>query len=241
MREGTAIAARARAFVGVFAATLASACATTQPASFSYDALRARADSGDLGAQYELGVRHDAGIEVEQDPAEALRWYRAAAERGHAPAQNSLGSLYQEGAAGLAQDVAAARAWYERASAQGYGEATQNLGQLYDLGLGVEEDNARAARLYERAAEQGSSRAMLNLGLLLAREQPGVEVDLIEAYKWLELARFNSRGSRDAKLRTSCRGALEELGPRLTEAQIATAKDRAQSWIAEQLHGDPTP
>ena len=37
------------------------------------------------------------GLEVTQDPAEALRWSRAAAEQGHAEAQANTGLIYARG------------------------------------------------------------------------------------------------------------------------------------------------
>ncbi len=41
---------------------------------------------------------------------EAARWFRAAAEQGHAPAQFNLGQLYRKGL-GVEQDFGAAHAW----------------------------------------------------------------------------------------------------------------------------------
>ena len=46
------------------------------------------------GAQYNLGVMYDQGDGVTEDHAEALRWYRLAAEQGHAEAQFNLGVMY---------------------------------------------------------------------------------------------------------------------------------------------------
>ena len=62
----------------------------------SYDLLT-RADSGDVYAQVMLGDMFSAGEGVDQDYAEAARWYRIAAKRGVAKAQLSLGLLYSKG------------------------------------------------------------------------------------------------------------------------------------------------
>ncbi len=43
---------------------------------------RVWADQGDADAQYSLGVMYDLGQGVAQDDAEAVKWYRAAAEQG---------------------------------------------------------------------------------------------------------------------------------------------------------------
>ncbi len=48
------------------------------------------AQQGDAGAQFLLGSRYDHGQGVTEDDAEAVRWYRLAAEQGHASAQYYL-------------------------------------------------------------------------------------------------------------------------------------------------------
>lgn len=55
------------------------------------DALRARAEHGDVPAQYDLGVLYANGTRVPQEDAEAARWYRLVASRGDAEAQFNLG------------------------------------------------------------------------------------------------------------------------------------------------------
>ena len=67
-----------------------------------------------------------AGKGVEQDNAEALRWYRAAAEQGYAAAQYNLGYMYRSGK-GVTRDLAAAERWYTLAAEQGYGDAAAEL------------------------------------------------------------------------------------------------------------------
>ena len=57
------------------------------------DALRARADRGDAGAQADLGLMYVSGRGVLQDFAEAVRWYRLATEQGNVGAQGSLGLM----------------------------------------------------------------------------------------------------------------------------------------------------
>ena len=55
--------------------------------------LRLIAERGDARAQTELGRRYETGRGVRQDYAEAVRWYRRAAEQGHEDAQEHLGRL----------------------------------------------------------------------------------------------------------------------------------------------------
>jgi uncharacterized protein len=40
---------------------------------------------------------YNEGLSVPQDYAEALKWYRKAAEQGDAIAQNNLGVMYENG------------------------------------------------------------------------------------------------------------------------------------------------
>jgi len=46
-------------------------------------------------AQINLGIMYDTGLGVPQDYAEAVKWYRTAADQGRARAQNNLGVTYQ--------------------------------------------------------------------------------------------------------------------------------------------------
>jgi uncharacterized protein len=58
------------------------------------------------------------GLGVAQNYAEAVRWYRAAAEQGLGQAQVNLGVMYRQGL-GVAQDNAEALRWYRAAAEQG--------------------------------------------------------------------------------------------------------------------------
>ena len=53
-----------------------------------------------------------------EDDAEAVRWYRLAADQGHAYAQNNLGAMYANGD-GVPEDDAEAVRWYRLAADQG--------------------------------------------------------------------------------------------------------------------------
>ena len=56
---------------------------------------------------------------LKTDAAEAMRWYRKAAEQGHADAQYQLGSHYELGI-GVKKDLDAALKWYHKAAEQGH-------------------------------------------------------------------------------------------------------------------------
>ena len=193
------------------------------------DEVRARAERGDAIAQLGMGTFYDQGGFLPQDLAQAAKWYRASAEQGNTEAQNSLGSLYQFGQ-GVPQDYSQAKTWYEKAAAQGSHKALNSLGYLYDLGLGVPEDNVRAVKLYTEAAEKGNTQAMKSLGLVYAKGEPGVSRDVVEAFKWLNLARFYTQSSNDMRLKWQVRGLLDELKKDMTSAQIARGEQLSMDW-----------
>ena len=58
------------------------------------------------------------GIGVPENNAEAFKWFRKAAEQGHAKAQYNLGLMYDKGQ-GVPQDYAEAVKWYRLAAEQG--------------------------------------------------------------------------------------------------------------------------
>ncbi len=145
---------------------------------------------------YATGVKYYSGRNgVRQDYVEAAKWFRLAASRGHAKAQNFLGLMYDEGK-GLEEDDEEAVKWYRLAAEQGYAPAQSNLGMMYDNGEGVEEDDEEAVKWYRLAAEQGHAGAQFNLGMMYENGE-GVEEDIAEAAKWYRMAA--EQGNEDAR------------------------------------------
>ena len=105
------------------------------------------------------------GRGVARDDAEAVRWYRRAAEQGFAHAQSSLGVMYSNGRGGR-QDHAEAVRRYRQAAEQGFAHAQNNLGIMYEYGRGVRRDRVEAVRWYRMAAEQGREDAQKALDRL---------------------------------------------------------------------------
>ena len=123
---------------------------------------RELAKKGDIKAQNEVGYYYQNGIGVSKDDAEAVRWYRLAAEQGLALAQDNLGWMYQNGL-GIEQNYTEAVNWYRKAADQGHANAQNNMGWMYQNGLGVTQDETEAVRWYRLAAEQGNTYAQNNL------------------------------------------------------------------------------
>ena len=69
------------------------------------------------------------GEGVEEDPEQAVFWFRKAASQGDVDAQYLLGMCYEEGL-GVQADRGEAYEWYARAAAQGDGRAKKALKKL---------------------------------------------------------------------------------------------------------------
>ena len=99
--------------------------------------------------------------------AEAVRWFRMAAEQGDARGQANLGNMYANGEGVLIDEAEAVR-WFRLAAEQGHAGSQLNLGVMYAKGQGVLKDEAGAARWLRLAAEQGEAIARYNLGIMYA-------------------------------------------------------------------------
>ena len=95
--------------------------------------------------QFKLAKKYLEGEGVPQDNAEAVKWFRKAAEQGHARAQAVLGFMYANGR-GVPQDYAEAAKWHHKAAEQGVAEAQSTLGVMYAKSRGVPQDHAAAVR-----------------------------------------------------------------------------------------------
>ena len=84
-----------------------------------------------------------------------MRWYRLAANHGHASAQHALGFMYAKGK-GVPQDAAEAVRWYRLAADQGHVGAQNNLGVSYAKGDGVPQDDIEAHMWANIAVAQSS-------------------------------------------------------------------------------------
>ena len=69
------------------------------------------------------------GDGIPENYVEAVRWYRMAAEQGHAKAQGALGGMYS-GGWGVPKDNVQAYAWVSIAAAQGDENAKELKGSI---------------------------------------------------------------------------------------------------------------
>ena len=74
------------------------------------------------------------------------------------------------------------------------------------------------------AAAAGDASAYFDLGVICSTGSHGVELDLIEAHKWLNLAA--SQGHDEAS------SARADIAEEMTAREIAEAQRRARTWLA---------
>ena len=94
-------------------------------------AVRSKAETGDAGAQAQLGRLYAKGEGVTNSYKEAVKWYRLAADQGNAEGQFGLGELYDVGQ-GVPRNLDEAVKLYRLAADQGHAGAQYTLGFLYE-------------------------------------------------------------------------------------------------------------
>ncbi len=97
---------------------------------------RRKAEQGDAGAQFNIGLSYRIGFGLQKDDVEAAKWLRKAAEQGFAAAQWHLGLMHHYGE-GVPKDDGEAVKWHRKAAEQGNAQAQFSLGVAYHEGNGV--------------------------------------------------------------------------------------------------------
>jgi localization factor PodJL len=190
------------------------------PEGLGTEAFVAAVRAGDPKALFETGLRLMEGAQGAPQPEQAATWFARSAEKGFAPAQYSLGTLYEKGN-GVTRDTAVARDWYVKAAEQGNVRAMHNLAVLFATGVDGKSDPVLAARWFREAADHGMTDSQYNLGILYARGA-GVEQDLTESYKWFSIVA--AAGDADAGTKR------DEVAKSLNESQLEEAKAKVASF-----------
>ena len=138
-------------------------------------------------AYYQKGNQYNEGKEGVQNKAEAVKWWRRAADSSYADAQYSLGDAYDKGE-GVLQDKAEAIKWYRRAAEGGVAGAQYKMGVAYNTGVGAPQNKVEAVKWWLRAAAQGATRAQYSLAAIYYEGAIGVPQSNQEAYIWFDLA-----------------------------------------------------
>ncbi len=117
--------------------------------------LRPLAEGKNSEAQYYLGLMYQKGQGVNKDLGQAEKWYRLAAEGGHAKAQYKIAFGYAFAVGGLNQNDAKARKWLQKSAENGYKKAQKILARAYQRGkLGLTTDPERANYWFAQAEKK---------------------------------------------------------------------------------------
>ncbi len=108
-------------------------------------------------------------VQVE-DEAEAVSWFRKAAEQKRPMDQYLLSFCYTHGQ-GVVKDEAEGLKWCRKAAAQNYAPAQYSLGTCFVIGQGVAKDEVGAVKWFRLAAAQNLALAQNNLGVCYANGQ----------------------------------------------------------------------
>ena len=188
-----------------------------------------KADEGSVDAQLQLGAKLE-----DDDPCEAVAWYKKAADQESPEAQLALSKMYLDGR-GIPKNDTESFNWALKAAMHGNVEAYYEVGRKYVEGAGVESSQAEAVRWLSHIANPAKtpdkwlmSRAQLWLGcalLLPEKRNP------CEAYKWLNLAatylpdgEFYGFCSRSSAIEIRDIAANEMTSDQIREAQKACSR-----------------
>ena len=149
------------------------------------DALRGRADSGDVKAQLDLAFRYRDGKGAVKDDAEAMKWAHRAADAGNSDAMDYVGFAYLRGS--MVKGSPEIAFGYFKAAAESSAQAAFNLGQCYFGAQGTEQDIPRALEWWKKAAAQGHGRAAAAAAMAYLSGE-GVAPDAVQARRLAERA-----------------------------------------------------
>ncbi|WP_181817734.1 tetratricopeptide repeat protein [Psychromonas sp. B3M02] len=118
-----------------------------------------------LSGQVIAQVKFSEGYEAAHSGnyKKAVKIWLPLAEKGDAPAQYTIGWMYESGQ-GVKKDLKKAVYWYKKSAEQEYEAAQYVLGTLYEKGEGVEQNSEAALSYYLLAAEQGDPISQFQVG-----------------------------------------------------------------------------
>jgi TPR repeat protein len=165
------------AVASVAADTLEEAVIAYRSADYAtaFRIYHAFADKGLAVAQFNVALMYDNGQGISRDEAEAMKWYRLAADQGRDDAQYQLGHLYYR-----QNNYPEAAKWFRLAADHGRADAQSNLGAMYAEGDGIPHDLVQALKWFILAAAQNNKDAIENRNKAIPLMTP---VQIAEAQK----------------------------------------------------------
>ena len=206
------------------------------------------ADGGMAQAQEALGMIYCSfGKIPAQDYTKAFEWFKKAAQQGFISSQYYVALCYRDGK-GTPTNTIEAFAWLQKAASNGVANAQVELGRYYaDAGFAefgyFQTTNAaeqaqitfemmrtnhsftQAATWFRKAANQADSEGQARLANAYVAGF-GVGRDLVEAYKWLNLANLN-----DTNIEAMLATIYTKNKITFTTEQISEGKRRAEEFM----------
>ena len=176
-----------------------------------------------------------------QSPSATLAQIKVAADAGDAASQDKLAETFV-----LRADSSQAEFWYRKAAEKGFAHAQGRLGNMLLMRsrMAVSATPAARAAMSEEAvhwmtlaANQGDKRGQADFADICL-EGKLVKLDLVEAYKWGELA---SKGSMIDVATVSGRSCRDAATLKMDVGQIAEAQRRAAAFIPHQVSASGMP
>ena len=144
------------------------------------------ADANNAKANTALGFMYETGQGVKKNLDSALLLYKKAARLKDGNAYLELSRIYYDDKL-VPQDFALSAQYCRKGMELGNFPCQNRLAYFYFKGFGVQQDYASAFALYKPLVDKWDVNAMYFLGLCY-RNGYGVEVNEVEARKWLEKA-----------------------------------------------------
>jgi hypothetical protein len=201
--------------------------------------LRPLAERGSTIAQFYLGLSC-RGKSVSESEAEAVRWFRKAAEQGFAAAQAALGTRYFIGW-GVSQSYGEAMDWSLKAAKQGNPSAQAILGTIYESGYGVQKNFVLAHMWFTVSAhdpdfEPGTRRNLDEVARHLAPAQIAEAKSL--AQHCLQTGYVDCSPAPQVVRRDNDAASTAALGGTpSSRTQVPLRIDRGISFVAVEING----
>jgi len=160
-------------------------------------AMTARAEKGDAGAQAELAMAYLRGDGVVSNPVAAAGWAGLAAVKGQPLGQFILGTLYDSG---IKPDPRMGFRWMSAAALNGNVKAMHNVAVALVSGSGIEKNPGEAANWFNKAASLGYRDSAFDLAVLYERGE-GVAQSTQRALYWYDKAA--AAGDKESAQRAS--------------------------------------
>jgi TPR repeat protein len=193
--------------------------------------LQKAAARGYMAAEESLGILAETGIGLDHPaPAEALNWYKRAAQQGSLDAATDMALVYANGK-GVPRDSAQAVVWFRRAAEGGDPSAQYNLALMYERGEGLPRDYQQAVHWFTAAADQNLVPPLLALAeISIQPPSPTLPTDVNKAVQYYQ--RAASLGSAAAEV------ALGTIYSKGMQGKVDYAQ-AAQWYTKAAQHGEP--